>query len=96
MNYLHKQLKFTTMTKIYLVKFTYFDKMNGLQEETFQAFTNYKKAKIYCEYKNLQIKKKKSIWYHCNEGEFVVETMTISQWDWSKELNELQIKDLPY
>lgn len=81
------------MTKIYLVKVNYKFESGWETTINLQVFTNKKLANIYLEYKKLKRKQnpKKDA-----EVSYELEEFEISKLDWSEELLELQMKELPY
>lgn len=77
------------MTKVYIVENSFDDCFGYKSTQIISVFTNKRKAKIMAEYFNTK--------YSCLENStYVVKEFRISQSDWSKELLELQMKELPY
>lgn len=81
------------MTKVYLVTGSYWKGMDH-QFVILATFTNKKLANYYREYKELSFKKNKFLDYE--QAYFRVQEERISKFDWSQDVLELQIEELPY
>lgn len=81
------------MTKVYLVTGSYW---KGAEHQLviLATFTNKKLANYYREYKELSFKKNKFLDYEA--AYFRVQEERISKIDWSQNVLELQMEELPY
>lgn len=80
------------MTKVYLVEGSYWTGEKNTRI-ILAVYTNKKLANIYKEYKELSFEPGK---LGCDLAHFQVVEERISQLDWTEELLELQMKELPY
>lgn len=80
------------MTKVYLVEGSYWTGEKNTRI-ILAVYTNKKLANIYKEFKQLSFEPGK---LGCDKAYFQVHEERISQLDWTEELLELQMKELPY